>query len=57
MQYLLYKLTKYYKFDEPTIYEQLLAASVLEYNDKCWYYNRFDIFRCGLLVVLQLHFY
>ena len=32
----------------------MFAGSVLGYNDKCWYYNSFDLFRRGLLVTLPL---
>ena len=50
----LYLLKKRYKKNKPDVYEQMFAGSVLGYNDKCWYYNSFDLFRRGLLVTLPL---
>eukprot|EP01083_Nonionella_stella_P167178 561167_1 len=45
---------RYYKFNKPDIYETLCAGIILEYNEQCWYYSSFDLFRRGLLIAVPL---
>eukprot|EP01084_Bolivina_argentea_P064658 117898_1 len=50
----LYGVQRYYKYNQWETYEQLFAATILEYNEHSWYYSAFDLFRRGLLVIVPV---